>query len=240
MCVSLRESPGTVPGAFVGLWSLLWMHFDSRRNEADEAPGALPKLANLPPNIDYPKLHPQMKGASPVFSPDNKPGNLKKPGGILQGRFWSFWAAAKTLCGLTMKGRDGGRDRVRVGGLCLLSSFICVTVFLIDYTPIVSFIFLSNRRLFLRGGSGRAAPPPIPPPPPILFLHQPTLLSPDGICCPHICIVCQSCTPTPEPLFEQTRTHRAHKNSPKSLDIIDGFADIWDSYHLWLKLDFSQ
>lgn len=96
---------------------------------------------------------------------------------------------------------DGGLDRVRVGGLCLLSSFICVTVFLIDYTPIVSFIFLSNHRLFffLEGH---------PPLLPIPFLYQPTPLSPAGICCPHICIMCQSCTPNPNPLFEHTHTHK--------------------------------
>lgn len=101
-----------------------------------------------------------------------------------------------------MTGRDGGRDRVRVGGLCLLSFSICVTVFLIDYTPIVSFIFLSNHSefFFLGRGVGEAASP-------TPFHYQPTPLSPDGIRCPHICIVCQSCTPTPNPLFEQTRTH---------------------------------
>ena len=89
-----------------------------------------------------------------------------------------------------------------VGGLCLLSFSICVTVFLIDYTPIVSFIFLSNRSgffFFLEGVGKAASPTPIH--------YQPTPLSPDGIRCPHICIVCQSCTPTPHPLFEQTRTH---------------------------------
>lgn len=101
-----------------------------------------------------------------------------------------------------MTGRDGGRDRVRVGGLCLLSFSICVTVFLIDYTPIVSFIFLSNHSEFFSwgGGAGKAASP-------TPFHYQPTPLSPDGIRCPHICIVCQSRTPTPNPLFEQTRTH---------------------------------
>ncbi len=63
---------------------------------------------------------------------------------------------AKTL---TAAAGDGGRNRVRVGGLCLLSSFICVTVFLIDYTPIISFIFLSNHWLFMPGVGGSGGGP---------------------------------------------------------------------------------
>lgn len=142
----------------MGLWSLLWKYLD-RRNEADKAPGALLKLANLPLNIDCPKLHPQIRDS--VFSPDNKPGNLKKPEGDLEGHFWSFRPMAKTFCGLTMTDLDGGRDRVGVGGLCLLSSFMCVAVFLIDYTPIVSFIFLSSQSLFSWGWT---PPHPLPLP----------------------------------------------------------------------------
>ena len=38
----------------------------NRHNEADKASGAPMKLANLPPNIDCPKLHPQMKGTFPL------------------------------------------------------------------------------------------------------------------------------------------------------------------------------
>lgn len=42
------------------------------------------------------------------------------------------------------RGSSGGRDRLLVGGWCLLSPFIWAAVFLIDYTPIVSFMLLSD------------------------------------------------------------------------------------------------
>lgn len=38
---------------------------------------------------------PRWRALSPVFSPDNKPGNLNKPERHLEGCFWSFQAMAK-------------------------------------------------------------------------------------------------------------------------------------------------
>ncbi len=72
-----------------GVLVSLQKHLD-RRNEADEAPGAPPKLANLTPNIDCSELHPQMKGTSPAFSPDDEPGNPTKPGGPWRAAFDLF------------------------------------------------------------------------------------------------------------------------------------------------------
>lgn len=87
-----------------------------------------------------------------------------------------------------MTGRDGGRDRVRVGGLCLLSFSICVTVFLIDYTPIVSFIFLSNHsEFFFLGGGGQAKqPPPLPSTTsPLRFLQMASAAHTSALCANH-------------------------------------------------------
>lgn len=101
------------------------------------------------------------EGHFPLFSPlATSLATFKRPEGDLEGCFWSFWPMAKKFHGPTMTGLDGGQDRVRVGGLCLLSSFICVIVFLIDYTPIVSFIFLSNHQLLFKGGAVVDHPPP--------------------------------------------------------------------------------
>lgn len=117
------------------------------------------------------------------------------------------------------RGSSGGRDRLLVGGWCLLSPFIWAAVFLIDYTPIVSFMLLSDwwfSFLELREGGwwwwwrGGNSPPHThtTTTTPLSSLHQQTPLSPDGICCPHICIVCQSCTPTPNLLLEFAHTHK--------------------------------
>lgn len=77
------------------------------------------------------------------------------------------------------RGSSGGRDRLLVGGWCLLSPFIWAAVFLIDYTPIVSFMLLSDwwfSFLELREGGwwwwwrGGNCPPTHTLPPPPLFL----------------------------------------------------------------------
>lgn len=83
------------------------------------------------------------------------------------------------------------------------------------YAPVrlVAFLFWSWGRVGGGGGEGGVTPPPhthtnTTTTTPLSSLHQQTPLSPDGICCPHICIVCQSCTPTPNPLLEFAHTHK--------------------------------
>lgn len=200
MCVGWWESPGTGYCAFVGVWSLLWKYLD-QRNEADKAPGALPKLANLPQNIDCPKVHPQMKGTSTVFSPDDKPDSLKKPGGS--------WRAAFHLCDQWHKGLMDWRlwtmmvvwtECEWAGCVSCLPLFVSQCFWLITLPSFpLSSCQTTGFFFFLEGH---------PPLLPIPFLYQPTPLSPAGICCPHICIMCQSCTPNPNPLFEHTHTHK--------------------------------
>lgn len=128
---------------------------------------------------------------------------LKKPEGDLEGPFWSYRPMAKTFLEAEDDGPrwwsgQGASGRV----VSLVFLYLCHSVF--DWLHSHRFLYLPVKPLrvfFLGGGGAGKAASPTP------FHYQPTPLSPDGIRCPHICIVCQSRTPTPNPLFEQTRTH---------------------------------
>lgn len=87
------------------------------------------------------------------------------------------------------------------GCVSCLSLFVSQCFWLITLPSFPLSSCQTTQSFFLGGGGAGKAASPTP------FHYQPTPLSPDGIRCPHICIVCQSRTPTPNPLFEQTRTH---------------------------------
>lgn len=82
------------------------------------------------------------------------------------------------------------------------------------YAPVRLVVFFSGVEggwvvVVVKGGGGNSPPHThTTTTTPLSSLHQQTPLSPDGICCPHICIVCQSCTPTPNLLLEFAHTHK--------------------------------
>lgn len=229
MCVGWWESPGTGYCAFVGVWSLLWKYLD-QRNEADKAPGALPKLANLPQNIDCPKVHPQMKGTSTVFSPDDKPDSLKKPGGS--------WRAAFHLCDQWHKGLMDWRlwtmmvvwtECEWAGCVSCLPLFVSQCFWLITL-PSFPLSSCQTTGFFFSGG----APPP---PPHSLPLPAHSTFSSWHLLPTHLHYVPIMHTKSKSFVWAHTHT-QAHSNEITQTCVKDHFADFWDSYRLNISISF--
>lgn len=226
VCVGWWDSPGMGRCAFEGLWSLLWKYLYGS-NEADKAPGARPKLASLPLNIDCPKLHPQMKGI--VFSLlTTNLATLKKPEGDLEGPFWSYRPMAKTFLEAEDDGPrwwsgQGASGRV----VSLVFLYLCHSVF--DWLHSHRFLYLPVKplRVFFLGGGGRQSslPHSLPLPAHSAFSRWHPLPT-------HLHCVPIMHTDSKSFVWADTHT-RAHSNKLTQTCVILRFTDFWDSYCLW-------
>lgn len=157
------------------LWAFLNKQ-QGRRNEAHSASGALLKLANLPPKHWLSRNTSTDERHFSQFNPGTKPGKKGVPLLI----FLTSHAAK------VERDSDGGHNGVWVGRLC--PAFILAAAFLIDYTPIVSFIFLSNQWLFFFCKKGGFANQPSRPPPfsnPLGFLQMASAAHTSALCANH-------------------------------------------------------
>ena len=212
--------------AFEGWWSLLWKYLYGS-NEADKAPGAQPKLANLPPNTDCLKPHPQMKGT--VFSPpDNKPGNPGKPEGDQEGPFWSYRPMAKTFLEAEDDGPRwwSGQGAEWAGCVSCLSLFVSQCFWLIT---LPSFPLSSCQTalgfFFLGGGRQSSLPHSHPLPAHSAFSRWHPLPT-------HLHCVPIMHTDSTSFVWADTHT-RAHSNKLTQTWVILRFTDFRDSYCLW-------
>lgn len=158
-CVGLWGSPGTGYCAFVGLWSLLWKYLDWR-NEAAKHLVLHWNWPIYPGTLIVQNYLPRWRALSPVFSPGDKPGNLKKARGGPGGLLLIFSANGKKVSWTNDGGPwwwsgQGASGRV----VSLVFLYLCHSVF--DWLHSHRFLYLPVKPpAFIRGGSGGAPPPP--------------------------------------------------------------------------------